>query len=1235
MEEDLQRVINSDAVPVSSTPVDVLILSRDEANSGKVSGSENVPDSEMTSSVIADLEKKTEIDLTDGRRESISSLPSHNEKYPVSSTTVEVNSVTLEAETEPLLRESDELDPETVAVLDGDTIQVVVIDDKEKEIHEVLKQKDDFAGNSVETTEVKHDVEEKDENIAIIEMKDIVKSEAKVIQEVEDTAEKDFGSAEVVENISEITAIQFQSVTESDANAGDELENLNVLVASHTRADDDVQEKSGRKTESTELTQSSDRNDALDIVSKEPVIAKKDASEENVSEETETRKSSQEKIAQPEITLTGLELDDAKKQLQRGSADISVDSADGISGVVDDRFSSEKRDSLSSRKASVGDSMKAIGDGAMAMIKSFVTVSDDKDATLSTKVDEVNLDEMIAVDGRKESIASVSSRKEESLNSTIDDDVDAVAVQDKQLLVKDHSLESKPVDTHFAVEKRDSLSSKNTSLVDSVKSIGDDAMAMMKSFVASSDAAHENETLSLEADQVNFDEAVSVDSRKESIASVSSHKDDASLNSAAMIKPFVASSDAADENVTLSMKAEEANSNEGDAVDGREEESPLKSKTPDVQVKPSLINEDKVDAKPKASTRSPDSPDQISEKGEDSAASETSAALAHRDSVATVKDAAELPMEQSAALGQSSRTDLGNELKSIPNDAVEFVKQGVEAATGSERSVKQTGLPAALSETSEMPSAVTLPSPKDSTPMVEALENVRSSKIIAGREMSDVHRPSITQDLNLVEPVSLMVESELTGPVLNEKLVSDQVEKDHSEIMNTEIVEGSSISADISIASRNEAPSIVSGSESVLDNETSCITVVDQDNKSGINPTKFSLESSETLSAEQESRKESLTLDADEDSKKPILVGHRRESSTTAFTEQPVESIIEKLQEQGPDVIFAAGEVGIDESTEIAADPLRVDRKNSEGSEPLAMTASALQSTTAGPVSPIGQAVEPKGGSSISTPSMKQPIEEIVEEELTSEAKVVLEESLEQSDSGTVLLRTEKVDESTIVKTIAATPISVTTTCTSTDISTTRSTEVISQNVDDKPKLEDWGKPLGLPNPPEPGDGPSSRRTASKSRTTTRPTASRVDIKPTAGGVKLGPKPTKSTSSTSETKDSPPVYMDLAYVPHHGDLHYCNGDFFKRIQARYYVFSGVNPSREVFNALIEGKKTWEDQTAQVTVIPTHETDTLGFWMSENQDTLEQLHIDVAPPANRCTVTLQDHETSCSAYRLEF
>ena len=56
---------------------------------------------------------------------------------------------------------------------------------------------------------------------------------------------------------------------------------------------------------------------------------------------------------------------------------------------------------------------------------------------------------------------------------------------------------------------------------------------------------------------------------------------------------------------------------------------------------------------------------------------------------------------------------------------------------------------------------------------------------------------------------------------------------------------------------------------------------------------------------------------------------------------------------------------------------------------------------------------------------------------------------------------------------------------------------------------------------------------------------------------------------------------------------------------------------------------------EVTIIPTYDSDVLGYWVADNEDALTEYKIDLAPSASRCTINLQDHETSCAAYRLEF
>lgn len=123
----------------------------------------------------------------------------------------------------------------------------------------------------------------------------------------------------------------------------------------------------------------------------------------------------------------------------------------------------------------------------------------------------------------------------------------------------------------------------------------------------------------------------------------------------------------------------------------------------------------------------------------------------------------------------------------------------------------------------------------------------------------------------------------------------------------------------------------------------------------------------------------------------------------------------------------------------------------------------------------------------------------------------------------------------------------------------------------------------------------------------------------------------KKPRKTEETK---PVFVDLAYIPHNGDKHYCNWEYFTWIRARYYVLSAVSPSFEVLDGLLKAKMQWNDQDAEVTLIPTHETDTLFDWMMINQERLKKYKIDIAPSANRCSTSLENDNTMCSAYKIE-
>ncbi|XP_052795864.1 microtubule-associated protein futsch-like isoform X2 [Mya arenaria] len=162
----------------------------------------------------------------------------------------------------------------------------------------------------------------------------------------------------------------------------------------------------------------------------------------------------------------------------------------------------------------------------------------------------------------------------------------------------------------------------------------------------------------------------------------------------------------------------------------------------------------------------------------------------------------------------------------------------------------------------------------------------------------------------------------------------------------------------------------------------------------------------------------------------------------------------------------------------------------------------------------------------------------------------------------------------------------------------------------------------------------------SKSRPLSAPIKSPSDDKSKANGIKRPATATgsKATSVSNKMPTLPaftPFYVDLTYIPAHGNPNYSDIEFFKRVRARHYVLSALSPNTQILDALLEGKNTWEDKTLPVTIIPTYDNETLRLWMSLHKEKLADAKVEIAPSANRCTIQLQDHETSCSAYRLEF
>lgn len=140
--------------------------------------------------------------------------------------------------------------------------------------------------------------------------------------------------------------------------------------------------------------------------------------------------------------------------------------------------------------------------------------------------------------------------------------------------------------------------------------------------------------------------------------------------------------------------------------------------------------------------------------------------------------------------------------------------------------------------------------------------------------------------------------------------------------------------------------------------------------------------------------------------------------------------------------------------------------------------------------------------------------------------------------------------------------------------------------------------PLAAAKPPPPGKSPN---TAAPSKNTS--TGSKPPADPTKTAAKPAAKPaapkTTATSAAPLKKlfvPSNPFYFDLVYLPHNGNPNYVGVDFFKYIRAKHYVLSGLYPDKEVLDALLTGKKSW-NTADEVTLIPTVDSETLTLWMS--------------------------------------
>ncbi|XP_056605436.1 microtubule-associated protein 1A isoform X2 [Triplophysa dalaica] len=126
-----------------------------------------------------------------------------------------------------------------------------------------------------------------------------------------------------------------------------------------------------------------------------------------------------------------------------------------------------------------------------------------------------------------------------------------------------------------------------------------------------------------------------------------------------------------------------------------------------------------------------------------------------------------------------------------------------------------------------------------------------------------------------------------------------------------------------------------------------------------------------------------------------------------------------------------------------------------------------------------------------------------------------------------------------------------------------------------------------------------------------------------------------AAKSSAAVSPSPPIYVDLAYIPNHCSAKNVDQEFFKRVRSAYYVVSGNDssngePSRSVLDALLEGKAQW-GSNLQVTLIPTHDTEVTREWYQQTHEKQQELNIMVL--ASSSTVVMQDE--SFPACKIEF
>ncbi|CAF0777232.1 unnamed protein product [Didymodactylos carnosus] len=215
----------------------------------------------------------------------------------------------------------------------------------------------------------------------------------------------------------------------------------------------------------------------------------------------------------------------------------------------------------------------------------------------------------------------------------------------------------------------------------------------------------------------------------------------------------------------------------------------------------------------------------------------------------------------------------------------------------------------------------------------------------------------------------------------------------------------------------------------------------------------------------------------------------------------------------------------------------------------------------------------------------------------------------------------------------------------------------LSQNASVAMTTEDVSKikPLGLPKPTnEPSQATTTTTTTSSKKapvTTKKPAGTNghtanggssaaalntTMARPSNGSINTATNQQQQQrkQSKSFSPSAPIFYVDVAYIPHHGNENYVDSEFFRRVRARYYVLNAVQISRQTLDALVEGKQQWDKKDLQVTIVPTFDGEQLRLFFVTNKSRLQELNINIMPASTRCNVQY-DENNGCPAVRLRF